>query len=351
MMLNSLTYLTRKCPQKCSYCRLRDANIGPELSAEQWVKAFGILKDLGIDFNLVLGNETWLLRENLVVIFSKNKVPYALYTTCPPRIFNVWRDIMFGTGMIDNLSCGVDYPFTYLYKALMADAASPFKNDMELKSFNAWNGLLWTKENYPKVDTQGTMTISRINYEMLEQTVGELSLAGVFSGLNFIHYDKDGGFDFFPAKEEIESMLFEKKHLPLLREIMDKILFSREDYLVQNIAMLAEDVEALTDMGWHCKGNPYGGPTIDADGRLRCCGYRAGKRTPQFTIFDLPQRWDDWKEAVYQDAMECCGCFWSYPWMYHTLQDSDSVKVKDVFVKHAGKHIDPTKWSDRKIKE
>jgi hypothetical protein len=105
----------------------------------------------------------------------------------------------------------------------------------------------------------------------------------------------------------------------------------------------------LLQMKWHCGGDPYNGPTIDADGTLRCCGYRKGKYTPKMTIFDLPDHIDHWEEMVYQDAMECPGCCWMHPMQVHYWQETDPEMGRKVLVNHAGFHIDKNKWSKRKI--
>jgi len=348
-MMNSLVYLTRKCPRKCSYCKLRDSKLtNPELTKEQWVDAFYILKDLGVNFNLILGNETWLLGEDLLYIMERNKIPFALYTTCPEGLFEKYRDTFFRSGVIDNLSCGIDYPFFYLRKTLTEKGQ--FNNDMELKSYTAWKGLLWTKEHYPQIDCQGTITISKYNYSMLSEIVEELHQSDIFCGLNFLHWDIDGKYDFFPKKEELQPFLLVDSE----KNILDKYLKALpSNNSIQNYEMVKEDINRLSGMGWHCDGNPYGGPTIDSDGSCRCCGYRAGENTSQFSIFDLryPSNIKRWREAVIQDCKECPGCFWSYPWMFHYWEKNNKNFGKDVFIKHAGYHIPKEKWSERTIEE
>ena len=339
-MLNALTYVTRRCPRNCNYCALRDAkDVGEELTEKQWKKAFLILHKMGIDFNLILGNETWLLEDKLVNIMQKNKVPYALYTTCPEPLFSRNREKMFS--VVDNLSCGVDWSHSFLAKKLHTE-------DSEKKSWDAWNGFHWAKKNYPGIDCQGTITVHKNNLTQVPSIVRELTDMGIFAGINFIHWNSDGNFDFFPEREEIERLVFpdtDEMHA-MVRRVLNIVL--REPGLLQNPEMLKVDTKILLNMGWHCKGNPYGGPTIDADGTLRLCGYRKGTYTPKFTIFDLPEHWAEWRKAVKRDAMECPGCSWSYPWMYHYWKNKDKDMGTNVFIKHAGNHIEKEKWSKRK---
>jgi MoaA/NifB/PqqE/SkfB family radical SAM enzyme len=338
-MKNALTYLTRACPRKCTYCALRESvGLGPELNTQEWCEVFTILEKMGIAFNLVLGNETWLLGERLKRLFAHNKVPYALYTTCPPSLFTKYRNILLDGGVIDNVSCGVDYPLL----------DTPIDDDSYWKSVDVWKGLKWVKAYYPNTDCQGTMTVHRGNYHFLPQIVKQLANLGIFCGINFIHWNKDGGFDFFPGREALQDFLFTKKDLPKLRTVLDTVL--QKPGLVQNIEMLKVPVEILTGMGWHCMGNPYGGPTIDSDGSLRVCGYRKGTKTSNFSIFDLPGKLAEWEEAVYLDAMVCPGCSWSYPWMYKYWLDKDTSMGRNVFIKHAGDHIPKETWSKRSLK-
>ena len=345
-MMNAVTYLTRRCPQKCTYCKIRDSKLTrPDLDSKGWIEAFSILHKLGVDFNLILGNETWLLEDSLLPIMEKNRIPYALYTTCPDPWFKKYRDTFFSSGFIDNLSCGVDYPLSYLKSKL--SNSGRFDNDMEVKSYNAWKGFAYVKEKYPDIDTHGTMTVNATNYLFLPDVINELSALGVFSAFNFIHWDIDEGFDFFPSREKIKDLVIQKEMYEDLREALR--VTSENPGLLQNPQMLGIDFRELLEMGWHCKGDPYGGPTIDADGSCRCCGYRKGTRTPKFNIFDLvePSRLEEWKEAVRLDALDCPGCSWGYAWQYKYWQSEESFG-KVVFQRHAGKHIDEKYWATRR---
>lgn len=338
-MMNALTYFTRSCPRKCKYCALRDGKgVGQQLSGAQWIKVFKIFKEMGVSFNLILGNETWLLGEELLTIFKENEVPYALYTTCPEPWWIKYREKFFDSGYIDNLSAGIDFPMLPHYHPMIND-------DSYKKSATALAGLRWFREHYPDFDCQGTVTVHKMNYEYLPELVKTLTDLGVFIGINFIHWDKDGKYDFFPKKEEIPELLFEREDLPKLRSVLDEVIAM--DNLVQNIEMLKVPVADLTGMGWHCKGDPYGGPSVDADGTLRVCGYRKGEHTSKLKIWDLPKKRKEWEEAVWLDALACPGCFWSYPWMFAYWTEEDHEMGTKVFVKHAGRHIDKSKWKKR----
>jgi len=347
----ALTFITRACPRNCLYCDIASTPTKDELSVGQWIDAFKILKEIGVTFNLILGNESWLLGDKLVYIMKWNKVPFAMYTTAPQKLFNKYHKRFF-TGPIDNLSCGIDYPLSYiLRKGAKINEAT---NDIEEKSLDGWMALLMTRFKYPYIDTQGMITIHRQNYIMLPFIVSELKRFGIFTGLNFIHYNKDGNFDFFPGKKVLKDFLFtSKKHRDSLYQALKDAL-AIDGHLIQQPEVFTFERDTLDyflDMKWHCYGVPYGGPTIQSDGSLRCCGYRPGTRTPKFSIFDLTSKeaQRNWRLAVYDDAHECPGCSWSYPRMYHYWNSMDHKFGEKIFTKHAGKHIPEDQWSDRKV--
>ncbi len=135
--------------------------------------------------------------------------------------------------------------------------------------------------------------------------------------------------------------------IPELKEIIAYI--QKIPNLIQNIELFTEDILNLISMGGHCNGDPYGGPSVDADGGLRICGYRKGTRCGQLSIFDLPEKETEWREAVQLDAKECPGCIWSFPWMYRYWKNKNEKFGESVLTKHAGEHIDSSKWSNRVI--
>lgn len=339
-MINTCIYLTRKCPYNCSYCRLRVSNLsGPELTSSQWKVALSVLsRNFKPDFNLFLGNETWLF-DDLPDIVHSVQSPYAVYTSCFPHVFNSVsiRKMFEGEKRLDNLSCGCDYPFDVARKHIDVPEYR--------KAYNAHMAFATVRTMYPTVDCQGTITISADNLRHVVDTIKELSFMGVDVGLNFIHSDT-GGFDFFPPGKEIDGLLINphneehRKHLVRLNNYLLK-----RDNRVQNaedtMALLTALFAAYADVGsrntcWHCNGDPYGGPSIDADGSLRCCGYRKGTRTSQMSIFDLDNSAgiDRWREAVEADSKECPGCTWSYPRLYRRYRHHPTIG-KQVFVNHA----------------
>lgn len=320
-MKNSVVFLTRKCPRKCTYCKIRDNSSRKELSTKEWIRAFGVLREIGVSFNLILGNEPWLLGKKLPIIMGHSP-PYGLYTSCYPPLFNYFSKYMFDNG-INNLSSGCDYPIS------VSDLNS--ESDIFIKSREAFCALTATRINYPTIDCQATITLTRENYIYLPRIISDFQNYNVRVGVNLIHWDKDGGYDFCSPKEEMESLIFKPKDASELKRVFDEAL-SINNKTLHVPEYLQVDPHLMIEYAWHCKGDPNGGPTIDADGSLRLCGYRKGIETPKISIFDLPQRLDDWKEAVLKDSKNCPGCYWSCPWTYSFWNKKDPVFGEKVFI-------------------
>ena len=345
-MKNAFTYITRACPRDCDYCNIKSGKESRgRMSVEDWVTTNYILKNMGVTFNLILGNETWLLGHKLLDILKLNEVPFALYTTAPPSLFEKYRDEFFGSGVIDNLTCGIDYSFKYLQSITRKFTTT------EQKSWDGWQALKWAKEHYPNLDMQGNITVYRENYLQLPMLVQELAELDIFEGVNLIHWNKDGQYDFFPGRDVMEKYLFRDHDIDSLHNVFKRVL--RNYHLLHHPEVLDLDIPTLKfmlDMKWHCEGDPYGGPTIDSDGSLRCCGYRRGTRTPKIHILDMVgKKIEQWEEAVHADAMDCPGCSWSFPRMFKHWNATDESFGRDVFTKHAGRHVPDDKLSERKI--
>jgi len=213
--------------------------------------------------------------------------------------------------------------------------------DEYMKAYNAHKAFSATRLLFPDVDCQGTITISKKNIFHIIETINELSAMGVDVGLNFVHANMDGGYDFFPSPEYLEAYLFSAdwwSEIRNLGEELSKLKYHRVQNMADTIDLCRNSYESVgcTNTCWHCMGDPYGGPSVDADGSLRCCGYRKGELTSQMSIFDLTttEKIQEWKNRVYQDSQKCPGCTWSYPRLFARYRDNETAG-KQVFTNHA----------------
>jgi len=329
----SCVYLTRACPHKCSYCALRDSPLQrPELTTEEWIDAFDILHSLGVDFHLLLGNELLMRRDIVQIIsyLSSTGVPYAFYTTCPSYLMKQHAQRLVDVGL-SNASCGIDvtpesyWPGSDIY--------------IERKAKSGLEGLKWFRDKGVS-DLQGTITISKINTGRLAEVIQMLTNEKIWCGANTIHWDVDGGFDFFPVREKIEHLLLTQKEISRDAEHVRSLYLAGELALQNPLEYWDAWEEHGVDLSWHC--GPPQILTVDADGSMRCCGYRKGIHSSNMHIFDLPKQLDNYWDAWYKDQRDCPGCFWSYPWMAEHLliKESDVDYGLGVFQTHASRAYD-----------
>jgi len=317
--MNSVTFITHHCPRACAYCSIRHPKgVGSELSVAQWIEAFAILKKMGVTFNLIFGGEPWILGEKLLRIMQHNEVPYGLHTVCFEPLFRLFGrrwDRYFYT--IDNLLCEIDYSLSYLQ-----GKDGKRLDHSERKALDAWKALSWIRKHYPATNIYATIIMHRRNLDHIPETSWMLSDLGIPHDISFLNWDMDGRYDRLPNAATMSDWMIpqDADNQCHVRKILDMII--EKPRMLQNSDMLRLPTTTLLGMGWHCRGDPYGGPTIDSDGTLRLCSLRRGARTPQFSIFDLPCAWDEWQEAVAADAAECPGCSWSHPWTYHYWKNS-----------------------------
>lgn len=277
------------------------------MSIKEWVLCFEILKKMDNSFCLILGNEPWMEMDKLLTVNPNHYIPTSVYTGCFPYLVDTYLKEYLKK--FNNISCGIDYPLLHVGQG---EASM-------VKSRDAWRMIKLVREISPKLELHATVTIHKKNIHYLLETIDDLIKNNCYIGLNLIHYNKDGDFDFCGDKTVLKDLIFTKKDFPelisILKEVPGNSLIQSYTY-IQDIIKHPEYI----DMGWHCKGNP-GSITIDCDGSLRLCGYRKGKRTSAFTIFDLPTKMKAWHQAIYEDSKDCPGCIWFCPWLSTNYDD------------------------------
>ena len=312
----------------CEYCAIKKTKVARELTISEWRKAFDVLKYLGCEFNLILGNEVMLLEEKLVELVRylyEQKTEYAMYSTCPETLLDKLKKPLV-SAKLKNLSCGFD---------------SLGRNDsIGIKSRRGLMSMIEMKRMIKGLDTQGTITLSKIN---LNEVIGLLKILtnhGIWGAVNSIHWDIDGMYDFFPPKELLKDFIIDdrKRFLEVCKELKELTLSG--EIMIQNPP---EYFDALAlhglDMSWHCTQPLI--ITVDADGMLRLCGYRRGTVVPKFSIFDMIDRrkFEEYVKVWKKESQECPGCFWSYFWMAENFICTDQKEYgTKVFQKHSSKY-------------
>jgi hypothetical protein len=176
-----------------------------------------------------------------------------------------------------------------------------------------------------------------MNVDHAEQLALYATRRGLWHGTNVLHWNKDGGYDFFPRKEYLIEMIATKEELSNFADRMIDLLLDGR-IAEQNPLSYFKALKVYgADLSWHC--SDFKIISVDADGRLRCCGYRRGKYCPEMFISDLPDKLDEYKERWEADMQNCPGCFWSYWWMAENAYENDEEMNKEMFKNHASKYF------------
>jgi len=298
------------------------------MTTEEWIDAFNVLHDLGVDFHLLLGNEL-LMKEGIVEIMdyltNTLKVRYAFHTTSPPQIAHdiLLRLIDIG---ITNVSSGVDI--------LPSEAENALSSSIAAKSYYGYKGLVFCRDNGVQ-DIHGTITASKLNQHTIPALINLLTGSRMWIAFNTLHWAQDDGYDFFPPRTELEHLTLSEQDIKF---IADDVLWQINEFGV-SMQNAPEYFEAWKEYGaalnWHCNLPVI--LTVDADGSMRACGYRKGTRCSNMHILrlDLANYWQAWEA----DQKECPGCFWGFPWQAEFYDQNDREFGKLLFQIHANKYF------------
>jgi MoaA/NifB/PqqE/SkfB family radical SAM enzyme len=306
--------LTRRCNLTCKTCALIKQQ-KPELSLDEWKKAFDIIyTDLGGDFIALYGGEPLMLKDKLVEIVRhlakhrKNGKDFTVISNSVGLTKPFMQKLM--KAGLQSWTASVDG---------FADGAYYDKNSWK-KSSTGYTKLLEFREMGLR-DCCGIFTITKKNILQLPKVIKTLSGDGIWTGFDFIHYDKGndcvGHSRFNATRQEIgEDVLLDiDEDGDTVRRIMGEVSdLKRAGYMVfpsfEAIEKLAHP-EISVGLGWNCK---YPASiTLDCDGTLGCCDDYPGKNVEKWSIFDLAgrNRWEEFTEIYKKDVEKCYNCAWS----------------------------------------
>jgi MoaA/NifB/PqqE/SkfB family radical SAM enzyme len=312
----------------CKYCDIKNSKgLGKELTGDQWIEVFDILtNDLGVEFNLLLGNEPLTMGDEFVKIvkhLSDKKIHYAVYSTSPKKLFNEYKDKLIEAGL-NNYSCGFD--------------SLKRTDSIGIKSKRGFDALIEMRKKGVE-DIHLQLTLSKINLDEVIELAELATKNDIWFGVSPLHWNKDGKYDFFPKKEELNDFIIEdrEKYYKIIDEL--KRLTEEGKIKMQIHPKGFDDIKKYAlDMSWHCSKPII--ITVDSDGSLRLCGYRKGERVPKMTIFDLKDKdkFEEYKRLWKLDCDECPGCFWLYPWQAEFyLEEKERDYGIKVFQEHKSK--------------
>jgi hypothetical protein len=320
-------FLERYCPRNCSYCKARLVKTERLLKADEWIKAFDILRSEGIEFFLILGNDILLYPEivELVRMLKDNGFygMYGMYSTFPEPWYSILREKLVNAGLY-NISCGVDVLDTGL-------------GSISEKSIWGLEQLIWFKKRGIE-DEQATITIHNNSYKYIGDICKICAENKIWVGASLIEYSKDGKHDFFGRREDVGDFL-----------IKDKIDFKKNMYKVAEMVEKGEWIiqqppeyfRMIGDLGgepdWHCSYSLI--ISIEMDGNLRLCSYRPFYKH-KASIFDIGKKisMEDYVKWYMEESKECPGCCWAYPYTAEYWYKKDVGFGDKVLQVHASKY-------------
>lgn len=299
-------FLNRDCPRTCYQCGIAD-NSRRSMPGDDWIKAMENLRTVfNPTFILFLGVEPLLLRDDMVRIVEwlrDNDMQAGWYTTSPEPLFTQYRQKLVDAG-VNNWSSGID-TLPHL------DKLDP---ETDKKAAESIIALQWMAAR--GVDTHITTTIHKKNLHLVPEILEWCweNIPNVECAVNFIEWRKEPGFDFFSPPEDMADMLWDGslEERADIRAVMDMVFtlsrkpnrrfHTSEEYL-------KHAHEFYLRLNLHCQGAI--GPSVDADGTMRLCGYHTGKEVKEYNVLNIDLTPELFKKDWETDLANCPGCYWA----------------------------------------
>ena len=316
MIINAL--LTRKCNLRCAYCKIVRNNC-KELPAKDW---FDFLKRMqkftnGNLFTILYGGEPTVYHDfdNLMSLVTDSDLEYTVITNATEyarKKIEPWISKMKG------LTSSVD--------PLMFIENGDFDKDRLLKSNEGLSFLINGKEKNPEIDAVAEVVVDRYSYKGLPKLLEILSKYGIWASITIIENSKTKDYDFATCEDD---QLMTEKELKELMQIITEAVFIKR--LIIHAPEAIYTVASNGSMNSYCKpylpdGSKNSSPvndetiTVDSDGTMRLCLRMHGKESNKFTMYDLPEKYNEFMEANNKDYRELCkGCSWTCPFMHNVI--------------------------------
>ena len=304
--------ITRKCQLKCKGCKIPDNKHTKELTIEEWKRAFRIVyEDLNADFQAIYGGDpTMLGREGLKEVvkelssYRSQGKSYTIISNCLALYNNGQLDEKYMRELMD---AGLD-SWTASIDTLENDTTIGNR----IKSHKGLEALLKFKELGLR-DCCGIITVSKNNLNSMLKTIKYLNQKGLWVGLDFIHYKKCRGQIDLPSRYDVENLIFNPEDLISIQTVANEIIKLKKDggLIFPTFEVLENWGKYGIDLNWQCQ-QPIRSITLDSDGSLMQCDSFRGDRIKKYTIFDLPEKWQEFQRDYFKDIKEQnCQCFWS----------------------------------------
>lgn len=310
--------MTRDCNANCSGCQIIHPKweLNPIMSISQIATAIDIVYDknkLNGSFIAGYGGEPLILgRKKLgeIIRILSSYRPKKSYTIISNSIGLTEKDMDYfiskgldsWTSSVDCLSNGITY-----------DRYSEVKSKAGIKA------LMGFKEKGLR-DVCGIITINKKNLLQVLETVRFLSDRKIWVGLDFIHYNSpqrlNGLDNKCSNKDDMLDYVFNDNDINNIRKLSEELIkMKKQGGLIFPTFKTLEgwkDPQNSIYLNWSCKSfkKPYS-IMMDQDGSLGCCDQFAPPEIRKYSIFDMPQKWNDFSKQYIKSVKERnCRCFW-----------------------------------------
>jgi len=318
-------FLNRACPRHCPYCASVDMERDKKrMHVDNWIECFEVLRDVGVEFFLILGTEPLLLGRDLIKLvkyWKEEDLEYGLYSTSPMPLFALQIPTLLSVGL-RNWSSGIDFvPEVYEeVKYSISQKAKRLvesqKGELVKKAEDALAGFKYMKGRVDEL--HALITISRMNVEFVPEMIQHITDKfdnTIHIGLNYVEYSNEPEMDFATPKDN-SGFFFEKSDYALLQEMVDKLqsLSQRANLRTQIPFDYLENYDWAINLDWKCKLNSMA-MSIDCDGSIRLCGYKTLNYSEVLHYWDLKERPNYTLQVLENAHKNCSGCYWSYPYV------------------------------------
>lgn len=293
-IVNAGIRLTRQCNMKCIYCNINSA-IRKDLTLDEWKKAVDIIKNLGAKEIVILGGEPTLYPYivELVEYISKDAKLTCNLTTNAFGNFDLVKQLL--DNGLNSLGVSVDN--------------LDFKNSISpLKAKNGLNLIEYLTCNYVNPNITNYTVLNKKNVDSIVDLIKYMNEKCISTYILPFHWGNEGTFDHRKNNEKFAFVTDEdiKDYIDTIDKIID---MKKSGFKIKNsIEFLENSKKHIKNLDWKCNG--LSELRIDSDGKLVCCCDKIGNVNNDFTIFNLPERLDEFYLERLKDAENCKGCLW-----------------------------------------
>lgn len=298
-------FLTRRCQFKCRGCNVVNYQSAYEMSTEEWMITFDILKSYDVGFVVLFGGEPTLRNDlpELVKRLNELDLPHTIITNS----IRLNRDQDYYEKLLSSKPYGISISINIP----KIDSELVFHDD--IKSQEGWQLLQKLKEDGYDGDLVGNLALFRTNIKNIPYMVHLLTKQKVWTILTPIHLCSPHESMYWwyrgPIDEDNKHLIFTEGDREELKKLSEFFLRNYDGLLLHNSKWYFENLPNFAiDQNWKC--SYWVCPAINPDGSLMACIDRPLSKP--FSVFDLPHKEKEIMAVFKQTIKDCPGCGWDH---------------------------------------